>query len=63
MMRGFTVLLAVLSMFAWGGGYGVKVDPNELMQRAEEDINNDLRDLMKLGAQSRRFTHKKITPL
>ena len=62
-MVSLPIVLAVLSMFVWGGGYGNKIDMADLMKRAEEDITKEVTGLMKSGASSRRFARKKITPV
>ena len=56
-------ILAILLIFTLEGGHSNKIDHSELMKRVEEDINNEVREMMKLGARSKRFVHKKITPV
>ena len=40
-----------------------KINNEDLIKRAEEDINNEIKEMMKMGARSKRFVHKKITPM
>ena len=42
---------------------GVYSNESDLIKRAEDDINEEVKEMMKLGARSKRFVHKKITPL
>ena len=62
-MKSPKFILALLLLFTLEGGNSNKIDHNELMKRVEEDINNEVREMMKLGARSKRFVHKKITPV
>ena len=50
-------------MFVWGEGHPTKIDMKKVVEKAEQDINEELMELMKSGAKSRRFSHKKITPV
>ena len=57
------VVLCLLPMFVWGEGHPTKIDMKKVVEKAEQDINEELMELMKSGAKSRRFSHKKITPV
>jgi len=62
-MNSLKIFLALFLISIVGRGNANKIDPEDLIEQAEEDIDNDLRELMKLGARSKRFVHKKITPI
>ena len=55
--------LFILFSLVQGDSNTSKIDNDELIKRAEEDINNDIKEMMKMGARSKRFVHKKITPM
>ena len=62
-MKGFRIVLVSLVICVLGSVSTNTIDPDELVRRAEEDINRELRELTKLGARSNRFVHKKLTPV
>ena len=55
------LLILCLNWLAFSSA--VNVDPEKLMRKAEESIQNDVLQRMKLGETSKRFAPKKITPL
>ena len=62
-MKGFRIVLVSLLVCFLRSVRTKTIDPDELVHRAEEDINRELRELTKLGARSNRFVHKKMTPV
>ena len=62
-MKGFRIVLVSFLICVLGLVSTKTIDPDELIRRAEEDINRELRELTKLGARSNRFVHKKLTPV
>ena len=62
-MKGLRIVLASFFICVLGSVSKKTIDPDELIRRAEEDINRELRELTKLGARSNRFVHKKLTPV
>ena len=62
-MKSLKLLLALFLIFILERGNASQIGSEDIIKRAQEDIDNDLRELMKLGARSKRFTHKKITPM
>ena len=62
-LKALSVTLFILFSLVQGDSNTSKIDNDELIKRAEEDINNDVKEMMKMGARSKRFVHKKITPM
>ena len=62
-LKALSVTLLILFSLVQGDSNTSKIDNDELIKRAEEDINNDVKEMMKMGARSKRFVHKKITPM
>ena len=62
-MKAPKLILALLLIFTLEGGQSNKIDHSELMRRVKEDIDNEVREMMELGARSKRFVHKKTTPM
>ena len=62
-LKALSVTLFILFSLVEGDSNTSKIDSDELIKRAEEAINNDVKEMMKMGARSKRFVHKKITPM
>ena len=62
-MKEFRIVLVSHLICVLGSVSTKTIDPDELIRRAEEDINREIRELTKLGARSNRFVHKKLTPV
>lgn len=62
-LKALSVTVFILFSLVQGDSNTSKIDNDELIKRAEEDINNDVKEMMKMGARSKRFVHKKITPM
>ena len=62
-MKGCRIVLVSFLICVLGSVSTKTIDPDELIRRAEEDINRELREQTKLGARSNRFVHKKLTPV
>ena len=62
-LKVLTVTLVILFSLVQGDGNTRRFDRDELIKRAEEDINKEIKEMMKMGARSKRFIHKKMTPM
>ena len=62
-LKALSVTLFILFSLVEGDSNTSTIDNDELIKRAEEAINNDVKEMMKMGARSKRFVHKKITPM
>ena len=62
-MKSFKMLLALFSIFILERGNASQTDAEDIIKRAQEDIDNVLRQRMKLGARSKPSVHKKVTPM
>ena len=62
-MKTVKVILVELLFIGWCGALDDKFDYNVLKRQAEESFDEELKEQMKSGATSKRFVHRKITPL
>ena len=64
-LRGLTLTLFISFAFVHGNenDSDTTINSDDLIRRAEEDIDNETKEMMKMGARSKRFVHKKITPM